>query len=121
MGDDLPRLEISAVKIRGANGEFFWGAHISERHGVPVRLSLISWEPLTPGPNPRDGAACRGRLGTGEIEKMFGTCSLPPSGELTSQPIRLAGVSAGCGPLIVKVVGIDAKGRRVPAWAELAP
>ena len=59
MGDDPPRLELTAVKIRGTNGEFCLRATINERHGVPVRLSLISWEPLFPGPSPRDGTACR--------------------------------------------------------------
>jgi hypothetical protein len=121
MGDDLPRLELSAVRIHGANGEFFVRAAIKERHGVPVRLALFSWEPLVPGPGPRDTTTCRGRLGIDEIAASFGSSGVPASGELTSQPIRLAGVTAGCGVLIVKVVGIDAKGRRVAAWAELLP
>jgi hypothetical protein len=120
LGDDRPRLDLSAVKIRGMNGEYCLRAQIKERNGVPVRLSLISWEPLAPGLNPRAAAACHGRLADGALEKTLGTSTLPASGELTSQPILLTGLSAVHGPLVVKVVGTDAQGRRVSAWADLA-
>ena len=119
LGDDRPRLDLSAVKVRGADGEYFLRAHIKERNGVPVRLSQISWEPLAPGVNRRAGAACRGRLEAAEIEKTLGALTLPASGELTSQPIPLTGLSALHGPLVVKVVGTDALGRRVSAWADV--
>jgi hypothetical protein len=46
---------------------------------------------------------------------------VPPSGELTSEPIPLTDVTEIEGPLIVKAIGADADGRRVVAWADLSP
>ena len=119
LGDDRPRLDLSAVKVRGVNGECFLRAHIKERNGVPARLSLVSWEPLAPGVNPRAGAGCRGRLEAAEIEKTLGALDVPASGELASQLILLTGLAAFHGPLVVKVIGTDEQGRRVSAWADL--
>ena len=119
LGDDRPRLEVSAVKIRGANDEAFLRAEIKERHGVPVRLTHFSWEPLAPR---RAGAAAWGVAAGWMRERWRGPWEARlcrPAGELTSQPIRLAGAGTLDGPLVVKVVGGDAKGRRVSAWAEL--
>jgi hypothetical protein len=36
-----------------------------------------------------------------------------------SRPIPVTGISPGCGPLVVKVVGTDAHGRRVVGWTQL--
>jgi hypothetical protein len=119
LGDDRPRLELSAVKVRGNNGEYFLRARIKERNGVPARLSLLSWEPLAPALNPRAGAACQGRLEATELAKALGTSTLSASSEITSTPIPLIGLRALHGPLVIKVVGADAQGRRVSAWADL--
>ena len=116
---DLARLDLSVTKIRGPGGELCLRALVKERHGVPVRLSALSWEPLTPGPNPHSGGFRCGRLDMLGIAASFGTSALPASGELRSRPIRLTGVSTSTGPLVVKVIGTDAKGRRVAAWADL--
>ena len=43
----------------------------------------------------------------------------PAAGELRSRLIPLPGVSPSIGPLAVKVVGTDEKGRRIAAWAEV--
>ncbi len=53
------------------------------------------------------------------IAASFGTSAVPTNGELRSKPISLSGVSHQSGPLVVKVIGTDAGGRRVAAWAEL--
>jgi len=119
IGADLARLDLSVTKIRGPGGELCLRALVKERHGIPVRLSALSWEPLTPGPNPHSGGFRCGRLDMSGIAASFGTSALPASGELRSRPIRLTGVSASTGPLVVKVIGTDAKGRRVAAWADL--
>jgi len=116
---DLARLDLSVTRIRGPVGELCLRALVKERHGVPVRLSALSWEPLTPGPNPHSGGFRCGRLDMLGIAASFGTSALPASGALRSRPIRLTGVSASTGPLVVKVIGTDAKGRRVAAWADL--
>ena len=97
LGDDRPRLEVSAVKIRGANDEAFLRAEIKERHGVPVRLTHFSWEPLAPSASRRGSVGCRGRLDAAEMEKTLGGPLVPASGELISQPIRLAGAERSTG------------------------
>jgi len=119
LGDDRPRIDLAAVKVRGAPGAHFLRAQIKERHGVPVRLSQFSWEPISPGPNARTVWRSRGRLKADELEKTMGTRSLSASGELTSQLIPLPDVGTVNGPLVVKVVGVDDKGRRISAWADL--
>jgi hypothetical protein len=119
LDDDRPRLDLSVVKLRGELGEFFLRAAIKERHGRPVRLAEISWEPLSPGPSRRGTVVCRGRLEAGELEKSVGASTLAAWGELTSQPISLAGASAMGGPLLVRVGGVDSKGRPIWAWADL--
>ncbi|MHB1559221.1 MAG: hypothetical protein ACYC61_17340 [Isosphaeraceae bacterium] len=94
-------------------------ARITEGHGVPVRLSSLSWEPLIPGPRPRVDGPHPGRLDMLGVASAFGTSALEAHGQLDSAEIPLEGVTAGSGPLAIKVVGTDAVGRRVNAWAEL--
>jgi hypothetical protein len=53
------------------------------------------------------------------IADAFGISALPASGELHSHPIPLTGISTATGPLVVKVIGTDAMGRRIAAWADL--
>ena len=119
IGGDLARLDLSVTKIRGQAGELWVRAQIKERHGTAVRLSALSWEPLTPGPNPHSAGFRCGRLDMLGIASAFGTSALPGSGELRSRPICLTGVSTNTGPLVIKVIGTDAMGRRVAAWAAL--
>ncbi len=119
LGDDRPRLDLSVAKIRGENGEVCLRAHIKERHGQPLELAELSWEPLCPGPTRRAGAACRGRLEGRDLKQSLGAVRLPASGELSSQPIRLVGACGLDEPMVVKVGGCDARGRRIWAWADL--
>jgi hypothetical protein len=119
IGADSARLDLAVSRSRTARGELCLRAVVNERHGVPVRLSALSWEPLAPGPNPHSGAFHCGRLDALGIAASFGTDSLPASGELRSRPIHLSNVSSATGPLVVKLIGTDAKGRRVAAWADL--
>jgi len=120
LGGDLPRIDLAVNKIRGADGEIWLRVRINERHGVPVRLSALSWEPLTPAANPHSNEFRCGRLDMLGIAASFGTSALSAGGELSSRPIHLPGVSSCNGPLAIKVVGTDEKGRRIAAWAELA-
>jgi len=119
IGADLARLDLSLTEVRGPGGELGLRAQVKERHGIPVRLSALSWEPLSPGPNPHSAGFRCGRLDMLGIADAFGTSALPGSGELRSRPIRLTNVSTNTGPLVVKVIGTDAMGRRVAAWAAL--
>ena len=120
IGADLARIDLSVTKIHGPGGEIWMRVRVNERHGVPVRLSALSWEPLTPSPNPHSNEFRCGRLDMLGIAASFGTSALPAGGELSSQPIPLLGVSARVGPLAIKVIGTDQQGRRIAAWAELA-
>ncbi len=116
---DSPRLELTVRKIQDPAGGSSLRARIKERNGVPLRLTSISWEPLSPGPSIRSGGLRGGRLGQVETAAAFGSEFLAAAGELTSGPIPLADLCARSGPLVVKVVGRDARGKLVAAWADL--
>jgi hypothetical protein len=120
LGADLARIDLSVTKIHGSGGEICLRVRVNERHGVPVCLSALSWEPLTPSPNPRSNEFRCGRLDMRGIAGSFGTSALSAGGELSSRPIPLPGVSSRNGPLAIKIIGTDQKGRRIAAWAELA-
>jgi hypothetical protein len=119
LGADLPRLDLKVSKLLGPAGDLRLRARVKERNGMPVRLSAISWEPLTPSANPHSTSFRCGRLDMLGIAATFGSSALHASGELSSRPIPMPGVSPGNGLLIVKVVGTDDKGRRIAAWAEV--
>ncbi len=119
LGGGRPRLELSVSKTHGADGECFLRVCIKETHGEPVKLTQISWEPLSPGPSRRGAVGARGCLDATDLQKALGSVSLAASGELTSQPIHLPGASELEWPLVVKVGGVDAKGHTVWAWADL--
>ena len=119
LGADLPRLELAVNKVRDHGGELCVRARIKELNGVPVRLSALSWEPVTPSANPHSPGFRCGRLDMLGIAAAFGSSALKAAGELRSRPIPLPGVSASNGLLAVKVIGTDEKGRRIAAWAEI--
>ena len=119
LGPALARLDLSLLRSSGPEGDLQLRARIKERHGVEVRLSALSWEPLVPPANPHSADVHHGRLDMLGIAATFGTSLLPSHGELLSQPIRLSGVSPQTGPMVVKVIGTDANGRRIAAWAEV--
>ena len=76
IGDDLARIDLSVNKIHGPGGEILMRVRVNERHGVPVRLSALSWEPLTPSPNPHANEFRCGRLDMLGIAASFGTSAL---------------------------------------------
>ena len=115
LGADLPRLDLAVSKFQGPGGELRLRARVNERNGVPVRLSALSWEPLTPRAQPAFGRFSlwtAGYAGRGGDVRNCRRC--PAAGELRSQPISLPGVSPRSGPLAVKVVGTDEKGDGLP-------
>lgn len=117
--DDLGSLDVSAETLAGPGETPGLRVRVAERNGTAVRLSGLSWEPLVPGPDPHaevfrhDGLDARG------LADAFGTADLRPRGRLTSTviPSGLDDPHAP-GPVVVKVVGTDALGRRVAGWAE---
>ena len=86
---------------------------------MPVSLSALSWEPVTPSANPHAPGFRCGRLDMLGIAAAFGSSALKAAGELRSRPIPLTDVSASNGLLAVKVIGTDENGRRIAAWAEI--
>ncbi|HZW32183.1 MAG TPA: hypothetical protein VFF52_15840 [Isosphaeraceae bacterium] len=118
---DRPRLDLALETTRAADGSLGIRARVAERHGVAVRLSGLSWERQTPGPNPHASDFRPGRLDQIGVAAAFGTAAVPAGGELTSGPIPLTGISDQTGQLVIKVLGTDPRGRPVSAWAELNP
>jgi hypothetical protein len=119
LGDDRARLDL-AIETRSTRNEgLAIRARVSERHGAAVRLAGLSWEPETPCPDPTDRTSQRGWLNTERVAAIFGAAEVPGNGELVSGPIPLYGNLARRGPLVVKIVGTDANGRRVVGWARI--
>jgi hypothetical protein len=119
LGADLPRLDLAVNKVRSPGGALRLRARIKEQNGVPVRLSALSWEPVTPSANPHAAGFRCGRLDMLGIAAAFGSSALEADGELRSRPIPIPGASSSDGLLAIKVIGTDKKGRRIAAWAEV--
>jgi hypothetical protein len=118
LGHGHTALTVSLQATRRA-GEMAVRARVAEHHGVPVRLTGLSWEPLVPGTRPHVEGRHSGRLDLLGIASAFGTSALPARGELRSRPIPLADIAPETGPIVFKLVGTDFLGRRVSAWADL--
>lgn len=121
MGEDRARLSLAIEPTPGPDGQPMVIARVSEQNGVPVRLSSLSWEPVSPGPNPRADGRHSGSLDMLGIASTFGTSALLPGGSLKSRPILIVGASPEVGPIVLKLIGTDPYGRRVTAWADLNP
>ena len=67
---------------------------------------------LIPPASAMDASTCS------ESPRRSGPPCFPANGELRSQPIPAA-ISPQTGPLVVKVIGTDAGGRRIAAWADV--
>ena len=112
----MARLELSAKATTAADGDLRLRATIRESNNEPVRLTALAWEPLTPPADSQVQEFRHGQLDMLGIASTFGTSALAGGAALRSREIRLKGVHPGTGPLIVKLVGTDDKGRRVAAW-----
>ena len=118
---DMARLELSVELTPATDGGSQLHARVRERQGTAVRLSALAWEPLVPAADPHAASFRRDGLDMLGIASAFGTSALPAGGMLHSRPIPLSKTCRAEGPLVVKAIGTDARGRRVAAWAELAP
>ncbi|WP_435017351.1 hypothetical protein TA3x_004957 [Tundrisphaera sp. TA3] len=117
----LGRPELTVRPAMAPGGTIGFRASVVERDGTPIRLGALAWEPLVPASNPRAAGFGRGGIDMLGIARAFGTSALPARGTLASRPIPMAGVLDGQGPLVFKAVGTDSGGRRVAAWAIMAP
>jgi hypothetical protein len=114
---DLNRLELSVRPISGEDGNLTVQATV--RHGGDqlVRLSTLAWEPLVPPADPHRPGFHLGRLDGPQLEPMLGTLAPPAASSLRTRPITLSGVRPESCPVILKLIGTDARGRRLAAWA----
>jgi hypothetical protein len=118
---DLPRLSMTARSYVGRDGAVYARATVREEDGRPVRLTTFAWEPLVPPPDARRAGTPPGRLDATAVAAEFHGADLAAKAVKHSRPIRLPKVDAYSGPLVLKLIGVDAKGRRIAAWAELDP
>ncbi len=121
LGSDRARLALSLRSSVGPDGGLCIQAKVAEQRGIPVRISALAWEPLIPGPCPQSDGFRAGRLDMLGVASAFGTSAVPANGAIESRPILLTHIPRGSGPMVVKVVGTDDRGRRVSAWADLNP
>ena len=117
----MARLQLHARSWTGADGELRLRAEIREETGQPVRLTALAWEPLVPSADPLKPGFRRGQLDSFGIAANFGTSMVSGGGPLHSPSIRLSNVHPEAGPLILKLIGTDSKGKRVAAWAQINP
>ena len=117
---DSPRLELNLIAAGPASADGTPVVRIGLREcgGGAVRVDRLAWEPLIPAPNPHVTGSRRGSLAGPALASALGALDLPTLGRLDSRPIPLTGARLGEGAVVVKVIGTDARGRRVAAWAE---
>ncbi len=117
LGAGAGRLDLKLERLPDRGGKARVRARVKESHGVPVRISAMSWEPVDRGPehkSPTRGAGQVDMLGAADL---FGGSLIPALGERVSKPIELERGQ----PATLRVIGTDAGGRRITAWAELEP
>jgi hypothetical protein len=119
--DDLPRLRVEVRAVACDGGQPGMQVCVAEANGTPVRLSALSWEPLVPGPDPHSAPFRRGDICGPALAESFDATSLAAYGYLESKPIATPPAIDGMSPLVFKLVGTDARGRRIAAWAEVTP
>lgn len=118
---DLPRLSMTARSYVGKDGDVYLRASVRASEGRPVRLTTLSWEPRTPPPDARRSGPPPGRLDAPGMAAGFDGSELAAGAVKYSRPIRLPEVDVDSGPLVLKLIAVDAAGRRVAAWDEVDP
>jgi hypothetical protein len=113
---DLPRLELSVVPTAGASDACRVRVQARVVDGGDVELTQLVWEPLVPRGEILDAGNHHGRLDTAGLKKAFGNLTLNGESPRTSDLIPLTGVAPDDGPIVIKLLGTDTKGRRVVGW-----
>lgn len=116
---DMPRLELSVRRAPITDDGCPVRLLVRESEGIPVQLTQLAWEPLVPRGDAADAADHHGSLNAAQLKSAFGTLSLGANSERTVEPILLKGVRLEDGPVVIKLLGTDAKGRRIVAWTLL--
>ena len=117
--DDLADVELNVESAPARDGSPGLRFRLREANGSAVRLSSVAWEPLVPAADPHAPGFRHQGLDQLGIASVFGTSVLPSRGRIESRVVPAAGDLSAGGPLVVKAVGTDARGRRVSAWADL--
>ncbi len=115
LGGGGARLDLTLERFSISAGKTQVRAHVKESHGVPVRISALTWGPADPGPSRDHADRMSGRLDMLGVASLFGGSLVPANGERISKPIDLDHDR----PMVVRVIGTDAGGRRIAAWAEI--
>jgi hypothetical protein len=118
LGSDLPELELAARVARSVDGSAELLATLVDRGGQPVQLAALAWEPMIPPAQHSDDHAACGSLDADHLRAAFGASSLAPRGTIQSAPIALGPVDESLGPIVVKLLAIDRRGRRIAAWSQ---
>lgn len=121
--DDLPRLEVEANLVASSD-ERSQDLHLRVRPqgNMPARLESLEWGPLVPYLDAARRQRSIGSLKGAELKAtMRGFDLLQGGEEAESFPIPLTSEAVSGGPLLVRLVGIDGRGRRVVGWAEVDP
>ena len=113
--------ELIIRPMTDADGSVRVRAEVVEAGGTAVRLGALSWERLVPVADPHAPGFRRDGLDMLGIAAAFGSSAVPAHGALRSRPIILPGVRSADGPLVFKAVGLDARGRKLAAWAVVEP
>jgi hypothetical protein len=113
---DLPRMELAVKSVHKTEGTSQLRALVRVRDGGPVQLATLAWEPLVPHSDALGSGSHHGRVDA----KTLGLSTLSLGNAAWSEPFSLTGITPSDGPIVFKLVGRDARGRRVVAWAESA-
>jgi hypothetical protein len=123
---NMARLELRATRA-DPTADASSGAirlEVKECNGVAVKLERLAWERSTRGTNrDADRGYCSPVFGVNQIEKLFGSAAVPPSGSLRAEQVDVSPITPGEGPIVLKITGRDATGHAVSAWypLQLAP
>lgn len=123
--EDAPLVELSVTAPRTATSKDARQLRfrIKERAGVGLRLGALAWEAAVPSRlqagRPPATTLPRGNLDQLGIASRLGTSALAGGRTVVSAPLGLGPFGEDDGPIVFKLLGVDAKGRRVTAWSTL--
>lgn len=115
LGDGAGRLDLALERLPNRGGRARVRARVKELHGVPIRISALTWGPVERGLRPGNDDIRSGQLDMLGVAALFGGSLVPAHGERISKPIELDRDQ----PAVVRVIGTDAGGRRIAAWADM--
>ncbi len=92
---------------------------LTNRSAGPIRVDRVAWEPAILPAQPRQAKSRPGVLLGASLADRLGSAVVAAGDRVGPWEIALDAARLDDGPLVVKVVGIDEKGRRITAWADV--